>query len=1156
VTAGRKARIRRLLADLRRGRTRGEALRRIRRRAVSEVRRRFVGGPAGQGRPAEWARLSEAVIGVPAPSTGGAPNAAAMREVVDLARGQRLQALLARFIGEGRSLEAAVCLTVRALAETTEWTDWNAAWAMTEGVGRLPGGVTASALGHALLHHRRKQFDRAWRRAREVDDAVLGEHIPVEAIDGALSAGDRDRAIAIGRPTTAMAPSVAVDLAGRFLAMGERDAAAALVAELGRRAIVDLDARRRRSLALIESWLGSSPPAVPAGSVPLGVLTYRTPDHQLTSGNLGDLIQTLGMVGNIVRFSGVTFTGDDGLGALATELQGRVPEALRLPEPRAAVHLVPVDRDFTSAGDVPAGTWTIAFGWHMHPLFDLRYDFPYHEHVRPLFISFHVNRLEMLSDAAIDYLRRHGPIGCRDWNTVFVLLSAGVDAFFSGCVTTTVDALFPPRSAAYRGGGVVGLIDQPVEAAGGARNVRVYSHQADEYRTLDLADGLRTADRALGAYQRDLDRAITGRLHAYLPLTALGVPVEFRTGSPGDVRFAGLTGLRPDHPRLVELRRGIRDLLGPTLERIIAGAGEDEVYGLWRDLTKARVAEARTRFEAPVVDPPAVMDTDAAIATCLAGSRRFGPHDQVDPAAVTDVALSFDQNVALPAAVLVESVLANASGPVRLWILCRGIGAAYQDWLGRAFPSLPITFLPCDGIGYGPSGRPRRVPSRITISTMDRLLLPGMLDDVERIVYLDVDTLMVGDVTELARTDLGGAPIAACDTNVGEATGWQRVGRALAEDEALELRRRTALQHGFGHLGLNAGVLVMDLARMRRDGFVAASIGLVERYGLHDQDTMLVMVGPDRARLDSGWNAMPVLEDVDDPRLVHWASFNKPWDELLTPQKVRWREYAARLHARAGTPPLPDAGTAPEDRAAAPVGTLPNPMAVGPVVGELSPAIERIVEAVRAEHLSYLDAPSLRTLAATVQEVEAAGIAGLVIEAGTALGGSAIVIATAKGRTTPMRVYDVFGMIPPPTERDGADVHRRYATIVAGRSKGLGGDTYYGYHDDLLGEVTASFARHGLPLAEHGIELVQGRFEETLVLDEPVAFAHLDGDWYSSTMTCLTQIAPRLAPGGRIVIDDYDTWSGCRAAVHDYFAGRSGFRFERRGRLHVVRLPA
>ena len=215
--------------------------------------------------------------------------------------------------------------------------------------------------------------------------------------------------------------------------------------------------------------------------------------------------------------------------------------------------------------------------------------------------------------------------------------------------------------------------------------------------------------------------------------------------------------------------------------------------------------------------------------------------------------------------------------------------------------------------------------------------------------------------------------------------------------------------------------------------------------------------------------------------------------------------------------------------------------------------VEETIARVRAEHLTYLRPTHLRELAASVGEIEADGLPGLVIEAGAARGGSAIVMATAKEPARPMKVYDVFGMIPPPTERDGADVHERYEKIAAGRAKGVGGDTYYGYRDDLYQEVTDSFARLGVPVDEHSVELIRGLFEDTIELDEPVAVAHLDGDWYESTMTCLTRIAPLVVPGGRIVLDDYYQWSGCRAAVDEYFSGRDGFRLERHSRLHVVR---
>lgn len=219
----------------------------------------------------------------------------------------------------------------------------------------------------------------------------------------------------------------------------------------------------------------------------------------------------------------------------------------------------------------------------------------------------------------------------------------------------------------------------------------------------------------------------------------------------------------------------------------------------------------------------------------------------------------------------------------------------------------------------------------------------------------------------------------------------------------------------------------------------------------------------------------------------------------------------------------------------------------------LPPRVEQAVTGVMDAHLSYLGHAALRSLAAAVVALERDGVDGVLVEAGTALGGSAIVMATAKSVYRPLMVYDVFGMIPPPGEADGDDVHRRYETIVAGQSTGLGGDVYYGYRTSLYDDVLESFTRFGVPAEQNRVELIAGLFADTINLDRPVALAHLDGDWYESTMTCLTRIAPLLAPGGRFVVDDYDLWSGCRTAVDEYFADRPGFRFERHGKLHIVR---
>ena len=220
---------------------------------------------------------------------------------------------------------------------------------------------------------------------------------------------------------------------------------------------------------------------------------------------------------------------------------------------------------------------------------------------------------------------------------------------------------------------------------------------------------------------------------------------------------------------------------------------------------------------------------------------------------------------------------------------------------------------------------------------------------------------------------------------------------------------------------------------------------------------------------------------------------------------------------------------------------------------ELSPRVEEVVQTVRERRLTYLGAPDLRLLAEMVVRADRVGDEGVIIEAGTALGGSAIAMAAAKAPDRVLRVYDVFGMIPPPTEEDGADVQERYEVIRSGGSRGLGGDTYYGYREDLLGEVTDNFRSLAIDPEVDRVELVEGLFEDTISIDGPVAFAHLDGDWYASTMVCLERIAPHLVPGGRLVLDDYYHWSGCRTAVDEYVAGRRGYRVEHRARVHVVR---
>ena len=123
-----------------------------------------------------------------------------------------------------------------------------------------------------------------------------------------------------------------------------------------------------------------------------------------------------------------------------------------------------------------------------------------------------------------------------------------------------------------------------------------------------------------------------------------------------------------------------------------------------------------------------------------------------------------------------------------------------------------------------------------------------------------------------------------------------------------------------------------------------------------------------------------------------------------------------------------------------------------------------LMSRIREERLTYLSEKKLACLVRTARAIEAARLPGAFLEAGCALGGSAILLARVKKADRPLEVYDVFGMIPPPTKEDTPDVHERYRTIVQGQSQGIGGDPYYGYRHDLYEVVQGNFRRFGIEL--------------------------------------------------------------------------------------------
>jgi O-methyltransferase len=211
----------------------------------------------------------------------------------------------------------------------------------------------------------------------------------------------------------------------------------------------------------------------------------------------------------------------------------------------------------------------------------------------------------------------------------------------------------------------------------------------------------------------------------------------------------------------------------------------------------------------------------------------------------------------------------------------------------------------------------------------------------------------------------------------------------------------------------------------------------------------------------------------------------------------------------------------------------------------LSPSVVELIQAVRQKNLTFLSNRKLARLASLCEIAKLANSKDLFIEAGCALGGSAILLARHKPEESTLRVYDVFAMIPAPSARDGADVHQRFEKIDRGEATGIGGELYYGYQENLYERVCATFSQFGIEPNSNGVHLIKGLVEDTLQVDAPVFLAHIDVDWYDPVSVCLERIVPRLSADGFLVLDDYNDWSGCRRAVDDHFRGiKHGYEFD------------
>ena len=171
-----------------------------------------------------------------------------------------------------------------------------------------------------------------------------------------------------------------------------------------------------------------------------------------------------------------------------------------------------------------------------------------------------------------------------------------------------------------------------------------------------------------------------------------------------------------------------------------------------------------------------------------------------------------------------------------------------------------------------------------TKTTYFRLFIPDLYPQYDKVLYLDSDIVVLGDIAELYNTNIKGNLVAAVpDDSVQTIPEFA---------EYVEKVVGVASYKNY----FNAGILLMNLDEFRKIDFQGKFLYLLETVKFsvaQDQDYLNRLCKGRTVLVDRAWDRMPIkVEGVEDKKLklIHYNLAYKPWhfDNILY-QEYFWK---------------------------------------------------------------------------------------------------------------------------------------------------------------------------------------------------------------------------------------------------------------------------
>lgn len=194
------------------------------------------------------------------------------------------------------------------------------------------------------------------------------------------------------------------------------------------------------------------------------------------------------------------------------------------------------------------------------------------DNIIPIITSFHIYNNKLLEKNCIDEFRKYEPIGCRDLKTLEKLKSKNINAYFSGCLTLTIDFF---KNNPIKNNIIINDKDKKVIPSLNlnGKKLTYIKHNINEIK-YNYKLGFKKALELLEKYSK-AEFVYTSRLHCYLPCLAMNVPVDFgsednkkKVWGSGKERFDGLRNLKNDKKEIERIKKNFKEKLNVIYDYI------------------------------------------------------------------------------------------------------------------------------------------------------------------------------------------------------------------------------------------------------------------------------------------------------------------------------------------------------------------------------------------------------------------------------------------------------------------------------------------------------------------------------------------------------------------------------------------------------------